>query len=295
MTAIDIHPHVISTNLERHPLMPLGGVQSTWSRDRPVPFEKLIAEMDRAGVDKAAIVQASTAYGHDNSYVAEAIAAHPERFTGVFSVDVLAGDAADKMRHWLGRGFGGMRLFTTGSTMPGQATWFDDPRTFPAWAFANEIGIPVCMQMTSDGFPALRALMERFPGVKIILDHCARPHLIDGPPFAADADLFGFADNPNVYLKVTPLNFAPPNWGKATPQTFLGKLLSAFGAARLAFGSNFPATEGTLKEILTKARDAFSFADDEDRSWIFGRTAQRLYPMLAREGDAANQATRRHA
>jgi predicted TIM-barrel fold metal-dependent hydrolase len=291
----DIHPHVISTDLGRHPLTPLGGVQSTWSRDRPVSFEKLISEMDRAGIDKAAIVQASTAYGHDNSYVAEAIAAHPGRFTGVFSVDVLADDAVAKMRHWLSRGFGGMRLFTTGSTMPGQATWFDDPRSFPAWTFAGEAGIPVCMQMTSDGFAALRALMHKFPNVRIILDHCARPQLIDGAPFAADAGLFGFADNPNVFLKITPLNFAPPNWGKATPESFLGKLLAAFGAARLAFGSNFPATEGTLKEILTKARDAFSFAGAEDRSWIFGRTAERLYPMLAANGDARNQATRQQA
>jgi L-fuconolactonase len=292
----DIHPHVISTDPGRHPLAPLGGVQSAWSRERPVSFEKLISEMDRACIDKAAIVQASTAYGHDNSYVAAAIAAHPRRFTGVFSVDVLAADAVDKMRHWLSRGFGGMRLFTTGSTMPGQATWFDDPHTFPAWRFAGEAGIPVCMQMTSDGFAALRALMDRFPDVRIILDHCARPHLIDGPPFAADAGLFGFADSSNIFLKVTPLNFAPANWGKATPQTFLGKLLAAFGAARLAFGSNFPATEGTLKEILAKARDAFSFASDEDQGWIFGGTAQRLYPMLAASGrDGGDRAPRRYA
>jgi L-fuconolactonase len=286
-TTIDIHPHVISTDTARHPLAPLGGVQSTWSRDRPVPFEKLVAEMDRAGIDKAAIVQASTAYGHDNSYVAEAIAAHPARFTGVFSVDVLAPDAVEKMRHWLERGFGGMRLFTTGSTMPGQAGWFDDPRTYPAWGFAGEAGIPVCMQMTPQGFGALRGLMQKFPKVRIILDHCARPHLIDGPPYHGDAGLFRFADNANVFFKVTPLNFAPPDWGKATPESFLGKLIAVFGAARLAFGSNFPATEGSLAELLGKARGAFAFAGEPDRAMIFGGTAQRLYPRLA---DAARTA-----
>jgi predicted TIM-barrel fold metal-dependent hydrolase len=278
---IDIHPHVISTDHARHPLAPLGGVQSTWSRERPTPFEKLIVEMDSAGIDKAAIVQASTAYGHDNSYVAKAIAAFPRRFTGVFSVDVLATDAVARMRHWLDRGFGGMRLFTTGSTMPGQATWFDDPRTFPAWEFAGEAGVPVCMQMTSEGFGALRALMRQFPKVRIILDHCARPHLVDGPPHAADAGLFSFADSPNVFLKVTPLNFAPPDWGKATPQSFLGKLVATFGADRLAFGSNFPATAGSLQEILAKARETFGFAAARDQAFIFGGTAERLYPMLA--------------
>jgi predicted TIM-barrel fold metal-dependent hydrolase len=74
---VDIHPHVISPDPKRFPLNPLGGTQSTWSRDRPTPYEALVSAMDEAGVDKAAIVQASTAYGHDNSYVAEAIAAVP--------------------------------------------------------------------------------------------------------------------------------------------------------------------------------------------------------------------------
>jgi len=277
---IDIHPHVICPDTKRYPLAPLGGTQSTWSRDRPTSFETMIKEMDAAGVAKSAIVQASTAYGHDNSYVAEAIAAYPKRFTGVFSVDVLAPDAVDKMKLWIGRGFSGMRLFTTGSTMPGQATWFADPRTHPAWTFAGEAGIPVCMQMTPSGFEALRALMQTFPSVRIVLDHCARPHLIDGPPYHGDAGLFRFADNPKVFLKVTPLNFAPADWGKATPESFLGKLVATFGAARLAFGSNFPATEGSLAEILGKARKAFSFASASGQAMIFGGTAQSLYPML---------------
>jgi predicted TIM-barrel fold metal-dependent hydrolase len=73
-----------------------------------------------------------------------------------------------------------MRLFTTGSTMPGQATWFDDPRSYAAWDYAGAAAIPVCMQMTPQGFPQLRGLMERFPKVRIILDHLARPKLVDG-------------------------------------------------------------------------------------------------------------------
>jgi L-fuconolactonase len=278
---IDIHPHVISTDNKRYPLAPLGGTQSTWSRDRPTPYEKMIEEMDAAGVSKSAIVQASTAYGHDNSYVAEAIAAYPKRFTGVFSVDVLAPDAVEKMRYWLARGFAGMRLFTTGSTMPGQATWFDDPRSYPAWEYAGEAGIPVCMQMTPQGFPQLRGLMKRFPKVRIILDHLARPQLTDGPPFAADKDFFDLARYGQIFLKVTPVNVSPKEWGKATTETFFGAVVKTFGASRIAWGSNFPATAGPLSEILKKAQAAFAFASPADREWIFGKTAQVLYPRLA--------------
>jgi predicted TIM-barrel fold metal-dependent hydrolase len=278
---IDIHPHVICPDTARFPLAPLGGTQSTWSRDRPTSYEAMIKEMDAAGVAKSAIVQASTAYGHDNTYVAEAIAAYPKRFTGVFSVDVLAPDAVDKMKHWIDRGFSGMRLFTTGSTMPGQATWFADPSTFPAWDYAGEAGIPVCMQMTPQGFAQLRGLMDRFPKVRIILDHLARPQLTDGPPFAADQPFFDLAKYGQVFLKVTPVNVEPKDWGKATPASFFGAVVKAYGASRIAWGSNFPATAGPLSAILKKAQAAFGFASAEDREWIFGKTAMALYPKLA--------------
>jgi L-fuconolactonase len=278
---VDIHPHVIATDTARYPLNPLGGTQSTWSRERPTTYAMLVAAMDDAGVDKAAIVQASTAYGYDNTYVAEAVAAHPERFTGVFSVDVLAPDVVGKMQHWMRRGLSGLRLFTTGSTMPGQATWFADPRTYPAWQYAGEAGLPVCMQMTPQGFPELRKLMRQFPQVRVILDHLARPQVVDGPPYAADRDFFAFAEDPNVFLKVTPLNYMPANWGKATPESFFGKLVAEFGAERMAWGSNFPATAGTLKDNLAQARKAFGSLSAADQAWIFGRTAQTLYPSLA--------------
>ena len=277
---IDIHPHVIAPDTTRYPLNPLGGTQSTWSRDRPTSHEMLVAAMDEAGVDKAAVVQASTAYGHDNTYVAEAVATHPKRFTGVFSVDVLAPDAVEKMRHWMDRKLTGMRLFTTGSTMPGQATWFSDPRTYPAWDHAGETGLPVCMQMTPQGFPQLRELMQRFPKVRIILDHLARPKLVDGPPYDANREFFDLAGNPNVFLKLTPLNYMPEDWGKGAPASFFGRLVQEFGAKRIAWGSNFPATAGTLTDNLAAARKALSSLSASDQEWVFGKTAQVLYPSL---------------
>src|SRR5258707_14477065 len=87
MTVIDIHPHIISDDVQRYPVAPVGGHQSDWSRSRPVSLPAMIAAMAAAGVERSALVQASTCYGHDNSYVADAVAAHPDKFTGVFSVD----------------------------------------------------------------------------------------------------------------------------------------------------------------------------------------------------------------
>ncbi len=278
---IDIHPHVISTDTQRYPNSPLGGHKSDWSREKPVSVEQMIAAMDQAGITKSALVQASTCYGHDNSYIADAVAAHPDRFTGVFSVDVLAPDAPDKIRYWVGRNLTGMRLFTAGSTMPNQADWVDDPRSFPAWECAGELGIPVCMQMTVKAIPQLVHMLERFPKVRVILDHLAKPTLSDGPPYAAAADVLRLADYKNLYLKLTPRTVEEAQNGKATHGTFFPLLVSKFGASRIAWGSNYPASQGTLPELLKVSQSALSVLPVENRDWIFAGTALTLYPVLA--------------
>ncbi|HEY6025080.1 MAG TPA: amidohydrolase family protein [Pseudolabrys sp.] len=280
-TTIDIHPHIIANDVTRYPLSPLGGHQSDWSRTRPVTLEQLVAAMDEAGVQKAAIVQASTCYGHDNSYVADAVAAYPRRFTGVFSVDVLAPDAPGRMRLWHARGLTGLRLFTFGSTMSEQANWLDDPQSYPAWACAGELGLSICLQMSAKAIPQAASMAERFPNVRIILDHAARPVLEDGPPYNAAASLFALARHPNVYLKLTPRIFAESRRGLATPETFFPRLASEFGASRLAWGSNYPSSEGTLPELLAVAQRSLASLPMGEREWIFAKTAQTLYPALA--------------
>jgi predicted TIM-barrel fold metal-dependent hydrolase len=281
MTIIDIHPHVISADTRKYPRAPLGGHQSDWSRDRPVSYEQMIVAQDQAGVKKAALVQASTCYGHDNSYVAEAVAAHPERFTGVFSCDILEPDAPQTMAHWMEKGLTGLRLFTTGSTMPGQQDWLDDPRTFSGWRFAEEKSLPVCLQMTAKGIPQLTNVLNRFPKLRVILDHLARPTQEDGPPYKGADPLWGLAKFPGVYLKVTERNLVGASGGKATPETFFGKLVAEYGANRIAWGSNYPASEKSLPDLVTLAQETLAFLPSRDREWIFAGTAQILYPKLA--------------
>ena len=280
---IDTHSHIISTDTARYPNAPVGGHQSDWSRERPVSAEQMIAAMADAGIAKSVLVQASTCYGHDNSYVADAVAAHPDRFTGVFSIDPLAPDAPEKIRYWVGRKLTGMRLFTAGSTMQTQADWIDDPRAFPAWESASQLGIPVCMQMTVKAIPQLIHILERFPKAPVILDHLAKPSLSDGPPYAGAADVFRLADYRNLYLKVSPHTVAEARNGKATFASFFPQLVSKFGASRIVWGSNFPASKGSLAELLKASEAALSAVSAEDRDWIFNKTAQALYPALARK------------
>jgi L-fuconolactonase len=278
---VDIHPHIISTDTKRYPIAPLGGKRSVWSSERPVTFEQMIVAMDEAGVDKAAIVHSSTTYGYDCSYVADCVALQPKRFTATLSVDMLAADAPEKIRYWVKRGLSGMRLFTAGSTFDKQSDILSDPRTFPGWECAGELGISVCTQLRREGLPQLLVLIKRFPHVKIIVDHLIKPPVEEGAPYTGSQYLFDLAQYSNVYMKVSTNNFRAFQKGKGTPETFFPRLVKAFGANRIAWGSNYPASAGTLPQMVQEAKAALACLPQEDQEWIFHRTAQSLYPALA--------------
>jgi predicted TIM-barrel fold metal-dependent hydrolase len=252
---IDIHPHIVSRDDVGYPRAPLFGKQSDCSRERPATIEDMIAAMDEAGVDKSAIVQTATCYGYDNSYLADSIAKHKNRLTGVCSVDMGAPDAVEKLKHWQQRGLSGLRLFTGGSTKAMDASWIDDPSTFPAWDYAAQTGMSVCLQMSSEGFPNALAIVRQFPKVKLVLDNMARPEIADGPPYAAAAPLFALVPYGNIYLKITPRTFKQVGEGKATPESFFKKLVDEFGASRIAWGSNYPSKSGPLSMNLAAARE----------------------------------------
>jgi L-fuconolactonase len=278
---VDIHPHVISDDEGRYPPAPLFGKRSDWSQERPSTVETLIASMDEAGVDKAAVVHSSTTYGFDNAYVVDACNRYPGRLIAVGSVDVLGPQATATIREWVDKGLAGLRVFTGGSTKDFDPSELDDPRAYPAWELLGELGLTMCIQTGPVGLPAVTALANRFPNVPIILDHLGRPDVTDGPPYANAQSLFELADVASIYFKLTPRIMGDSKKGAATPATLFSKLVETFGAHRMAWGSNYPTSEGTLSEILATAQDRLATLSDEDRSWIFARTAQKLYPRLA--------------
>lgn len=283
---IDIHPHIISTDAGKYPIAPQAGHRSKWSALRPADFDQLIAAMDEAGIAKAAIVHSSTTYGHDNSYVADSVASQPDRFTGVFSFDLLARDALETFDYWLGRGMGGIRLFTGGATHQTDGSWLVDPATFPVWERCAENDLTMVIQTTPAGLVMVADLARRFPSVRIALDHCARPVLAGGPPYDACAELFELARFENVYLKITPKTFDLAQAAPGGAEAFFPHLVAVFGADHLAFGSNYPASAGSLTELVAQGNKCFESLGDEDRAWIWGRTAKVLYPMLANQGTA---------
>ena len=279
---IDIHPHIISPDTLRYPHVALEGTErSGWSQTRPASFEQLQAQMDEAGVAKAALVQARSNYGYDNSYCADMAKAHPRRFTAVATVDMLAPGAAETIAYWHGRGVTGLRHVTGGGTMDRQEDWLADPRTFPAWEAAGALGMTICVQLRREGVPQMETVVRQFPRIRIVGDHLVKAPIAEGPPYGDCAYLFDFARYDNFYLKFSTINVRNSRLGKATPETFFPLLVKHFGASRLAWSSNFPASSGSLPQMVEEARSALACLSAADQDWVFHRTAELLYPSLA--------------
>jgi len=279
-SVVDIHSHVIASNTARYPLNPMGGKQSDWSRERPVDSAGMLQAMAETGVAQAALVQASTCYGHDNSFVAACVQAHPLSYVGVFSADMAAPDAIERIQHWMSTGMSGARVFVAGHTAADESVRLDDPRATPAWNYMTRAGIPVSVQLRADKLDQLLNLLQRHPEATVILDHCARPELGDGAPYAKAASLFALARYPRLHLKYTTHNVRESQLGQATPTGFAEALVQAFGADRIAWGSNFPASPGSLQQQLQQALDATATLSESQRALVFSGTAFKLYPKL---------------
>jgi len=69
--------------------------------------------------------------------------------------------------------------------------------------------------------------------------------------------------------------------GKATPESFFKALVGSLGPLASPGVPNYPATPGPLSKILAVARETLASVPSRDQEWIFARTAQSIYPVLA--------------
>jgi predicted TIM-barrel fold metal-dependent hydrolase len=271
---VDTHVHVISDDQRKYPRKT--GKLPEWVQD--MTGEMLIALNREAGIDKTVLVQGFGPYAEDNNYAADCGVQHANHFTCVCIVDQLQKDAPDKLTYWMKeRGVRGLRFVTTGE----EEVMIDDPRGLPLWERAVSLAIPVCIMGRFHQVARMPAVLERFTSIPVALDHIAVPRLSDGPPYDSSKPLFDLVRFPNLYLKFSSETIYAARKGKSTCKEFFSLLLDRFGAKRIMWGSNYPAThDRSLKEQLEMAREELSFLPSEDQRWLFGETALTLWPML---------------
>ncbi len=271
---VDTHVHVISEDQTSYPRR--AGALPDWVQD--LSAATLLKLNREAGIDRTILVQGYGPYLFDNNYAADCAIAHRDLFASVCIVDQIASNAPDQLAYWVReRGVRGVRLFT----IEEPERLIDDPRTISVWERAAELAIPVCILTRPHQLERLPALLERFPQIPVALDHVALPRLRQGTPYDSLASLFGLARFPNLFLKFSTETLYAARRGKSTPRHFFARLIDQFGATRIMWGSNYPATyDRSLKDQLSLAREELSFLSGEDSRWLFGEAALQLWPEL---------------
>lgn len=126
-------------------------------------------------------------------------------------------------------------------------------------------------------------LARRFPNLKLVVDHLAKPPIASGE-WTPWADLLRRAgEHDNVFAKVSGLNTAArwATWTAADLQPYIDHALACFGAQRLMFGSDWPVATlaGSSARVVEGTRTVLGACSCAEQQAVFVETARHVYAL----------------
>lgn len=236
------------------------------------PVEVLRFHMAQNGVAHAVFIQYM---GHtDNRYLLACMAAHPGHFAAAMLVE--PDDDGSRIRYWAEQGIGGIRL---------PANFRGTGRDALAhWRTAAELGLVVSAPCSPATLLSAEftEVVERFPSLQIVIEHLGGVSHAAQPPYTEFQQVLTLARYPNLTIKL-------PGFGEfcelphpfAHIPPFVDMTLAAFGPQRIMWGSDWPpvsSREG-YANALQVGLTYLSHLSTEEKAWIFGRTAQKIWHL----------------
>ena len=131
---------------------------------------------------------------------------------------------------------------------------------------------------------ALETFATRFPKLRIVVDHGAKPPIRDGQTgWQSWADgITRLASLPHLHCKLSGLaTEASSGWTEATLQSYVGHLLKSFGPTRLMWGSDWPVLNLNGDYLLwhSVANTLLAELSDAEREAVFGANATAFYRL----------------
>ena len=184
--------------------------------------------------------------------------------------------APDQLSHLIGLGLHGVRLSPSGDA---SGDWIKGPLMLPLWKRAETLKVPMLVLAPVTRMPDLEPLIEKCPGLDVVIDHMAdcpinRPEELE--------KLIALKRYPNLFVKVShtwSLSKQPYPWPDA--QEHVKRLHAAFGPQRLMWATDWPIIEGasTYDKALKVVRDDMKFLNDDDKRWMLSKTIERVWPF----------------
>jgi len=263
---VDPHVHVF----RRDPEFP-------YAEGRPVPPvdhppEELLALMDANGVAKAVIIQVSH-YMFDNRFLIAAMKRDPDRFVGVCRVDPRLPESPDRLAKLVAdHGIQGLRL------VPDDSGWFANAELMlPLWKRCERLRIAMGLLSRVAFLPQAAQWIERCPELNVVVDHMA-----DSPMGQMEdlAKLLSLARYPRAFVKLSHLwSLSKQDFPWRDGHDQVKRVYDAFGPERVMWASDWPVSlaRASYAQTIAAFRDEMSFFNADDRRWLFGGTARRVW------------------
>jgi len=128
----------------------------------------------------------------------------------------------------------------------------------------------------------LKALLDRYPEMRVVIDHGSKPLIRDGHIDAWAADMSDLAKDSNAYCKLSGLvTEAHEDWSLPHLQPYVDHLLSTFGPDRLIWGSDWPVCllASSYERWVETTESLLDGLSPNDRSKVLGLNALKAYGL----------------
>jgi predicted TIM-barrel fold metal-dependent hydrolase len=233
----------------------------------------LLELMKANGVARTVIIQVIH-YRWDNRYLADVLRRYPGVFKGVCRVNPQDVAAPDELARLTEQGFHGVRL-SPGAGADGD--WIRGPLMPALWGRCAELKVPMTLLIPASRIADVEPLIRANTGLQVVIDHMA--DVSPGRPSDLEA-LVGLARYPKVFVKIShlwSLSKDPYPYADMVPQ--VKRLVGAFGASRLMWGTDWPISLPKLPyaRSVELYRDHLGFLPVGEREQILGKTVQEVW------------------
>jgi predicted TIM-barrel fold metal-dependent hydrolase len=279
----DTHAHLISGDEVRYPrAVAEAGTPATGALVQMPEVEKLLGWMDESHVAGGVAVQRRGTYGYNNNYVLDSTDRFRSRLMPVVMLDAADPATPELLQQYVReRGLAGLRL-TGAPGDDGALPWLGSPAALRSWTVAQEYGLAMVVMTSPPGrvpqaLSECQRLASQFPGVRLVLDHLAWPDLRGAPDFGVDATLRALAPVRNIHFKFTSVNIEQLTGAKLAPADTLRRVVDAFGADRVMWGSDIGNSAGTYGEFVRGAIAATAQLNAEEQRKVLRDTGMRVF------------------
>ncbi len=160
--------------------------------------------------------------------------------------------------------------------------WMLRPELDPAYGAMAETGLVFDALVLPRHLKNLSVLLARHPGMRVVVDHCAKPEIALGDFDAWAKDIAEVAEGSDAFCKLSGLvTEAGADWTVNGLRRYSDHVLACFGAERVVWGSDWPVcTLAASYDAWVEATEALlRGCTEEERGAIMGGNAARLYGL----------------